>query len=103
MLPKEDDTVRVWDPQSGVALACLRGHADGVRSVAYSPDGRRIVSVAWDRTVRAWDAASGVELAGLRGRADPVQSVAHSPDGRRIVSGSADHTVRCGMGRAAWS
>ena len=62
--------------------------------MAYSPDGRRIVSGSEDQTVRVWDAASGVELARLRGHAGWVRSVAYSPDGRRIVSGSDDHTVR---------
>ena len=63
-------------------------------SVAYSPDGRRIVSGSRDKTVRVWDAASGAELACLRGHEELVSSVAYSPDGRRIVSGSADKTVR---------
>ena len=86
--------MRVWDAASGVELACLRGHAGVVLSVAYSPDGRRIVSGSQDQTVRVWDADSGVELACLRGHAGSVMSVAYSPDGRRIVSGSDDETVR---------
>jgi WD40 repeat protein len=65
-----------------------------VNSVAYSPDGRRIVSASWDKTVRVWDARSGAELACLQGHTDEVYSVAYSPDGRRIVSGSNDDSVR---------
>jgi WD40 repeat protein len=75
-------------------LACLRGHENHVTSVAYSSDGRRIVSGSNDKTARVWDAASGAELACLRGHENHVTSVAYSPDGRRIVSGSYDKTVR---------
>jgi WD40 repeat protein len=40
----------------------LRGHSDWVRSVAYSQDGKLIVSGSHDRTVRIWDAATGEEV-----------------------------------------
>jgi WD40 repeat protein len=89
-----DNTVRVWDAESGEELRCLRGHEDDVSSIAISSDGRRIVSGSQDKTVRVWDAERGEELRCLRGHEDDVSSVAISSDGRRIVSGSRDHTVR---------
>jgi len=89
-----DQTVRVWDAQTGAELACLRGHTDNVASVALSPDGRRLVSGSHDQTVRVWDAQTGAELAYLRGHTRGVLSVAFSPDGRRVVSGSLDRTAR---------
>ena len=85
----------------GPQIACLRGHKKWVLSVAYSPDGRRIVTGSDDQTVRVWDAEGGVEMACLRGHPGGVESVAYSPDGRRIiissrwpVIGSSDSTVR---------
>ena len=64
-------------------------------SVAFSPDGHRIVSGQLDNTVRMWNADTGQPLgAPLTGHTDAVTSVAFSPDGQRIVSGSDDDTVR---------
>ena len=66
----------------------FRGHKAEVFGVAFSPDGKRIVSGSWDWTVKVWDAATGQETLTLRGHTEAVNSVAFSPDGKRIVSGS---------------
>ena len=70
-------------------------HSHTCGSVAFSPDGTRIVSGGDDNTVRLWDAATGQPVGQpLTGHTDAVYSVAFSPDGTRIVSGSDDGTVR---------
>jgi WD40 repeat protein len=91
---KLGQTVRVWDASTGQETLRLKGRSESVDSVAFSPDGRRIVSGSWDNTVRVWDAASGQETLMLKGHTSWANSVAFSPDGKRIVSGSADQTIK---------
>ncbi|KIO00211.1 hypothetical protein M404DRAFT_153493 [Pisolithus tinctorius Marx 270] len=73
----------------------LHGHTSEVKSVTFSPDGKRIVSSSKDNTVRVWDAEIGVQIGSpLEGHTNGVNSVAFSPAGKQIVSGSWDRTVR---------
>ena len=90
-----DKTMRVWDADTGKPIGQpLIGHTDQIYSVAFSPDGKRIVS-GGDTTVRLWDADTGKPIGQpLIGHTYLVPSVAFSPDGHRVVSGSFDKTVR---------
>jgi hypothetical protein len=63
-------------------------------SVAFSPDGQRIVTGSWDSTAKVWEAAGGRELLTLNGHNGGVCSVAFSADGQRIVTGSDDNTAK---------
>jgi WD40 repeat protein len=64
-------------------------HTDTVISVAWSPDGQRIVTGSYDNTARVWDTNSGAELL-LASLVTParVSTAAFSPDGSRILSAS---------------
>ena len=58
-------------------LSVLKGHGSYVNSIAYSPDGKKIVSGSSDKTVRVWDAESGMEIIpSLEGHTSSVYSVA---------------------------
>jgi WD40 repeat protein len=73
----------------------MEGHTEPVNSVAFSQDGKRIVSGSDDKTIRIWDSETGdVILGPLEGHTSWVNSVAFSQDGKHIVSGSYDQTVR---------
>ena len=73
----------------------LHGHESAVTSVAYSPDGRHIVSGSFDETIRVWNATTGHCVAGpFKGHTAWVSSVAYSPDGTYIVSGSYDSSIK---------
>ena len=72
----------------------MEGHSHYVWSVAYSPDGTKIVSGSYDNTIKIWDANTGACLQTLTGHSGGVESVAYSPDGTKIISGSWDRTVK---------
>jgi len=73
----------------------LEGHTGSVLSVAYSPDGRHIISGSLDNTIQIWNAeTSSVVGRPLEGHTGSVWSVAYSPDGWYIISGSSDKTIQ---------
>ena len=62
-----------------------------VISVAYSPDGTKIISSgSQDKTLCIQDALGGLLENTLKGHTDGVTSVAYSPDGTKIISGLRD-------------
>ena len=89
-----DNTLRVWDLESGQSVRTLEGHSDSVHGVAITPDGRRAVSASSDKTLRVWDLESGQSVRTLEGHSRSVHGVAITPDGRRAVSASWDNTLR---------
>jgi WD40 repeat protein/nucleoside phosphorylase len=93
-LASDDQTVRLWSPDTGKLLRALEGHSQGVRNLAFSPDGRVLASASDDKTVRLWSPDTGKLLRALEGHFHWVMSVAFSPDGRVLASASDDQTVR---------
>ncbi|MBA2392743.1 MAG: protein kinase [Ktedonobacteraceae bacterium] len=82
-------------PPIGTALYIRKGpYFATATTVAWSPDGKRIVSGSGDKTVQVWDAADGSHSYTYRGHFSYVYAVAWSPDGKRIASGGNDETVQ---------
>jgi len=75
-------------------LRIFKGHSDLVLSVAFSSDGKYILSGSDDKTLKLWDIETGREIRTFKGHLNYVRAVAFDPDGKYAISGSFDDTVR---------
>lgn len=89
-----DGTIQLWNANNGGLLRTLKGHKEMVRTLAFSSDGKTLVSGSDDDTLRTWNTTTGRMLRKLSGHSNDVKSVAFSRDGKIIASGSKDSSVR---------
>jgi WD40 repeat protein/serine/threonine protein kinase len=88
--------MRLWDPVRGGRLLQLpaRPHRGAVGAIAFSRDGKSILSGSRDGSLRLWEAATGENSrTWLKAHDGIVTAVAFSPDGQTVLSGSADGTA----------
>ncbi len=88
-----DGRVMMFDPATGNQIQ-VPGQIDAKLSVAFSPDGRRLVTTAYGNLPTIWDSRSGRELLTFPGHTDLVSNVVFSQDGTRILTASDDGTAR---------
>jgi WD40 repeat protein/serine/threonine protein kinase len=97
-----DNTVRIWDLNSGRCVRILRGHATGVQDIAVTPDGEYLLSVsgayersgAIDNTLRIWHIARGTCVQVIEGHQGWIRSVAVSADGKYALTAGEDRSLR---------
>jgi WD40 repeat protein len=87
-----DRTIRLWTAPPNYRW--LTNHTEAVMSIAYSRDGRRLVSGSMDQTVRLWDVATQRELASWQGHAGGCLQVQFAPDGLSFASGGVDGELK---------
>ena len=88
----DDATVRLWNIATGENVAVHGGHANPVKSVAFSTDGTLLASGA-DLAVNLWDPVTKGRLAALRSEGRRANTVAFSPDGTTLAAGTEDGRI----------
>ena len=90
----DDQTVKLWDVESGEERRSLPRHSDRVQAVAFSPDGKLVISGSGSGEVLVWDAVTGTLLSSLTGHSSAINDLVVSSDGNILGSASADRTIR---------
>jgi WD40 repeat protein len=89
-----DNTIILWDVNSGTMMNTLKGHTNWVIGISFSPNGHQIATASKDMTAKIWDVRSGSEVVSLKGHTATVSCVTYSQDGKSIATGSADASVK---------
>lgn len=95
-----DNTIRIFDLSSKKEKFVLKGHADRVRAVDYSPDSKLLVSGDEEGKIKLWNAVEGKEIATWAGHTSTVECIAFSADGKWVASGAREKGGGNALGRA---
>jgi WD40 repeat protein len=99
--PQQDNaggTLRLWEAATGKPLGSPLTHCGRIMALAFSPDGRTLITGGKDHTARLWQTATAKPLLAPIQHAGPVWAVVFGPDGRSILTGNEG--VRHGSGTA---
>lgn len=85
-----DRTVRVWNLETGLEVACLKGHTRAIRALQF--DEAKLITGSMDHTIRVWNWRTGKCIRTLEGHTEGVISLNY--DSNVLASGSVDATVK---------
>ncbi|MEA5566455.1 serine/threonine-protein kinase [Anabaena sp. UHCC 0399] len=94
-------TIQLWSMETSKEIHTLTGHSQWISSMAFSPDGRILISSSRDETIRLWSVKTGKQIYSLTGLSSWSNSVAFSPNGRTFAGGS-DNTIKLWSVETDW-
>jgi WD40 repeat protein len=88
-----DDTIKLWDLQTGASIAPLVGHQGFVSGVAF-PENDYLISASADGTIKVWDIIAAKAVRTLSKHTDQVSGIAVARKSPWLASGSKDQTIK---------
>ncbi len=92
-LGRRDGTIQLLDLLTKAERRVLSKHDDAVQNLAFTPDGKTLISGAADGSIKLWEIVTGTERASLIGHGGGVTALSLRSDGRTLASGSADTSI----------
>jgi WD40 repeat protein len=89
-----ESQVKIWDAKTGKLVVALKGHTASVWCLAWTPDGKTLISGSSDHSIRTWNTTNWKQIAVFDGHTNLVHGIAISPNGRILASASYDNTAR---------
>ena len=91
---REDSRIDICDLSSGSLVRTLKGHDADLKSLAFSPDDRQLLSGDSEGNVKLWDIGTGNLLKTFKGNQREARALGFSPDGRKLFAGTDDNKIR---------
>ena len=88
----KDNTIKLWEIESGGVIHTFVGHSGEVTSLSITANEKYIVSGSWDGTVKMWDIESGKEIVEFMGISDN-EWISSTSDGYYNCSDSASQYI----------
>ncbi len=85
-----DNTIKIWNLQTGELIRTLTGYLTAILSVAIHPDGKTLASSSKDEIIRLWNLQTGGILETFSG----LSLLAFSADGKTLVSGGKNGRIK---------
>jgi WD40 repeat protein len=80
-----ENAIRLWDTKTGKLLGICRGHTQGIRWLAFAPEGETLASVSDDSTMRFWNLPTQQELLSIQRLTNPIRDIRFSPNGNWLA------------------
>jgi WD40 repeat protein len=91
---RDEHPIKIWDAKTGKLVATLKGHTGTVWCLAWTKDGKTLISGSADSSIRTWNTTKWEQTAVLDDHTGVVYGIAISPNDRILASASQDNTAR---------
>jgi len=89
-----DSSARVWDIVTGKQKGLSMRQDGGIGTIHFSPNGKTLLTAAWNGVAQIWDASTGVPVTAAMQHLSAIVDARFSPDGGLVATASKDGTAR---------
>jgi WD40 repeat protein len=88
-----DNSIKLWNLNTGQEIYTLTGHSNRIHSVAFSPDGQTLASDSSDNTIKLWNVKTGQEICSISGQSNRVFPVIFTSRETNLTSSGQENSI----------